>query len=104
MTYADLLHELTEICADSYDHAAPAGLVRFVVIHEYAETSFYGSDSNVLDVLRVQIDVYTQARDDALPGTVKALLRANCCPYTVQYSGWDDDTARFRTILQTEVL
>lgn len=104
MSYASLLSELKILCPDSYDVAAPAGLTRFVVAHRYAESSVYADDSNVWDFPRVQIDVYTQSPDDSLPEDVKLLLRTWCCPYTVQSMAWDDDTALWRTILQTEVI
>lgn len=104
MTFARLLQLLKTLHHDSYDTAAPAGLTRFITATRYGATSVYGSNANAWDFIRVQIDVYVQDPDDALPGMVRDLLRAFSQPYTVQGIAWDDDTARVRTILQTEVI
>ena len=104
MTYADLKNLLQKLLPDTYDTAAPAGKVRYIVLHRYGANSVYGSNSNVFDFPRVQIDVYAQSPEDTLPGLVRQILRLWNVPYTVQDESWDDDTALYRTILQTEVL
>ena len=104
MTFALLLDLLKKLFPDTYDTAVPAGKTRFIVATRYGMESVYGSDANAWDFVRVQIDVYTQDPDDGLPGLVRDLLRAWCCPYSVQGVGWDDDAARVRTTLQLEVI
>lgn len=104
MTYADLLSLIRILLPETYDTAVPAGKVRYIVLHRYGANSVYGSNSNVFDFPRVHIDVYTQGPEDALPGLVRQILRLWNLPYTVQGESWDDDTALYRTILQTEVL
>ena len=102
-----LIDALTALCSDTYQVPAPPGLGRFVAWHEYAVSSLYGDDCNLLDVPMVQLDVYVQDPADALPGQIAALLQSWRLPYEIPVSGlmeYDDDMARYRTIFQLEAV
>ena len=102
-----LIDAIKAICPDTYQVPAPPGLGRFVAWHEYAVSSLYGDDFNLLDVPALQIDVYVQDPADALPGQIAALLQSWRLPYEIPVSGlmeYDDDMARYRTIFQLEAV
>lgn len=104
MTYPCLLDSLKAAAGGAaYDRAAPAGATRFVVGHTYGANSHRGDDRNLLNLPRVQLDVYAQTPDDSLFPAVCDLLDALDLPYDVQDEIYDDDLALFRWILQTEV-
>jgi len=86
------------------DTVDPANVARCVCVSQYMAASFYGDDANILDVPKVQIDVYTVSILDTLPDQICALLADWHLPYTLEDRGYDADTNRIRTILQTEVI
>ena len=86
------------------DTVDPANVARCVCVSQYMAASFYADDANVLDVPKVQIDVYTTSILDALPDQICELLADWHLPYTLEDRGYDADTNRIRTILQAEVI
>ena len=96
---------LEEAGVPVYQTVGPADTLRLVVVTPYAAASFYGDDANLLDVPKVQIDVYTPDLTDTLPDTVMGLLQSWHLPYTVEdLQGYEPETNRLRTILQAEVI
>ena len=80
-------------------------LPRFVTVAPYAASSIYGEDANILDIPKVQIDIYVQEPDDTLPYDVAGVLQTFALPYTVEaLMEYDESTNRLRTILQAEVI
>lgn len=101
----ELLDALEVLSGHPVGTMAPSGVDRFVVAAQYGASSDYGADANILDIPRVQIDIYTPDPEDPLPGRVMALLQAWHMPYTVQaLTVYEEDRNIFRTILQLEVL
>lgn len=104
MTYASLLKALKAAAGGAaYDRAAPAGATRYIVGHTYGANSVRGGDRNLLNLPRVQLDVYAQTPDDSLFTAVCDLLDALDQPYEIVDTIYDDDLALFRWIFQTEV-
>ena len=104
MTLHDLDAALKEICADTYELAAPPGLTRYIVWARYGSDGILGDDSTALTVPRVQIDVLWQNPVDALPDAVEALLEDLHLPYEEVSRAYDDDYAQIRMILQLTVI
>ena len=103
MTYANLRAALKALCPDTYRRAAPRGLTRCIVTSRYGAELIRGDDRSLLRLRKIQIDVYFQDEDDALPDRVEDLLDALDQPYEVIDEIYDDDLALFRVLLQTEV-
>ena len=101
---SELLEALEALTGSPVDTIAPPDTPRCCAAHGYTAASFYGDDANILDIPRVQIDVYTQDPADDLPEQVAALLQAWHLPYTIELlREYESETNRLRTIYQTEV-
>lgn len=101
---SELLEALEALTGCPADTIAPPDTPRCCAAHAYAAASFYGDDANILDIPRVQIDVYTQDPADELPEQVAALLQAWHLPYTIELlREYDEETNRLRSIFQAEV-
>lgn len=99
----ELLEALKELTGVPADVIAPPDTPRFAVASAYGASSVYGDDANLLDVPRVQIDVYTQDPADELPDEVMELLQSWHLPYTVEaLNVYDEETNRLRCIIQTD--
>jgi len=97
----DAIEALTGVSADT---VARPGVARCAVVHGYAGSSVYGEDSNLLDVPRAQIDIYTPTRTDGLIDSVLQLLQDWHMPYEIAEQFYDDETVRIRTIVQLDIL
>ena len=102
------LQELTAaveaITGSSADRAGAPDTGRTAVISTYGAASVLGDDGNLLDVPKVQIDVYVTDPADDLPERIMELLQERRFPYSVEdLNSYDPETNRLRTILQTEV-
>lgn len=106
MTLEKLIALLQTICPETYAHVAPQGVKRCIVAHTYTNgRSFYGDDQNLFDIVKAQLDILTQDKDDTLPLDVCELLRTWCITYTLEeFGAYDDDWATFRTIVQLELI
>lgn len=106
MTLEKLIALLQTICPETYAHVAPQGVKRCIVAHTYSNgRSFYGDDQNLFDIVKAQLDILTQDKDDTLPLDVCELLRTWCITYTLEeFGAYDDDWAAFRTIVQLELI
>lgn len=106
MTLEKLIALLQTICPETYAHVAPQGVKRRIVAHTYSNgRSFYGDDQNLFDIVKAQLDIMTQDKNDTLPLDVCELLRTWCITYTLEEFGtYDDDWAAFRTIVQLELI
>lgn len=101
----ELLEALEELTGVPADVIAPPDTPRFAVASAYGASSVYGDDANLLDIPKVQIDVYTQDTADELPDEVMALLQSWHLPYTVEaLNVYDEETNRLRSIIQAEVI
>ena len=100
----ELIDALSALSGHPVDAVAPSDKTRFIVCAPYMASSVYGDDANVLDIPRVQIDVYTPTPDDDLIEQVEELLQSWHLPYSVEDYGYDQETNRFRTILQLDVI
>ena len=68
-------------------------------------SSAYADDLNILDVPKIQLDLWTQTYEDTLPDQVTEVLRTWRLPYRVEaLMTYDEETNRLRTIVQAEVL
>ncbi len=98
------LSELDQIlklaCRDTYEREAPAGLTRFIVWHRYNLTPIHGDDSRVLELDRVQLDVYYQRPTDTLLEDVLNILKYWRVPFDIQDIIWEDERQLNRAILQ----
>ena len=104
MTLQSLDSILKAVCTDSYHLAAPAGLNRYVVWHEYGLQPVPGDDSVQVRIPRVQIDILWQELTDTLAEDVMAALDLWCQSYEVTDYGYDDEYAAMRCILQLVVI
>ena len=106
MTLEKLIALLQTICPETYAHVAPQGVKRCIVAHTYSNgRSFYGDDQNLFDIVKAQLDILTQDKDDTLPLDVCELLRTWCITYTLEeFGAYDDNWAAFRTIVQLELI
>lgn len=104
MTLDDLTQLLREVCAECYEVAAPSNQQRYIVYTPYTETAIQGDDTVCLAVTKVQIDVYTQEMCDRLASDVRRALTDAGWNYMEVASGYDDEFAACRTILQTWVV
>lgn len=104
MRYADLKTLLERVCAKTFELEAPAGETRFIVISSYGTRPIIGDDAVRAEIRKVQLDICWQQPDDTLEEDVKNTLSAFLVPYSVQETGYDDDFAAMRTILQLEAL
>ena len=101
----ELYNALSALSGRPVDAVAPSGVERFIVAAQYGASSAYGADANVLDIPRVQIDIYTPDPEDPLPDRVMSLLQAWHMPYTVIGRNiYEEDRNVLRTILQLEVI
>lgn len=103
MTLQDLDAALRNVCPETYELAAPNSATRAVVWHCYGAAHLVGDDCTMLDVPKVQIDVFYQALDDGIVDEVKDTLRTLSLSYEVQEDGYDDEYAMRRCVLQLEV-
>lgn len=103
MTYASLRASLKALCPNTYRWAAPHGLTRYIMLHRYGANAIRGDDTRLHSFPRVQIDIYTQDEEDALPDQVCDMLTAAGMDYELTDEIYDEDLALFRTILQLEV-
>lgn len=88
-----------------YPFAGAPDEPRQIVYTVYSVSSLYADDLNILDVPKIQLDLWTQTPDDQLPDQVMTVLQSWHLPYTVETSMmYDDETNRLRTIIQAEVL
>ena len=98
----DALEALTGVPADTI---ASPDTPRFAVASAYRASSVYGDDANILDIPKVQIDVYAQDTADDLLDQITALLQLWHLPYTVEaLNVYDEETNRLRSIIQAEVI
>ena len=103
MTLQEFENGLKEACAETYELAAPAGALRYVVWHRYGRHSLHGDNRNVLDIPKVQIDIVTNRKLDFLVDDVCAALWTMGLCYSIESEGYDPDYNAYRTILQLEV-
>lgn len=87
-----------------FERQAPEGLTRCIVWHRYNLTPIVGDDSRVLELPRVQLDLYWQQRLDTLLDDVTALLSYYRLPFDLQDITWDDERMLSRAILQLTVV
>lgn len=87
-------------CPDTYEREAPAGLTRYIVWHRYNLQPIHGDDIRVLELDRVQLDVYYQRSTDTLLDDLLAILRYWRLPFDMQDITWDDERQLHRAILQ----
>lgn len=106
MTLEKLIALLQTVCPEAYAHVAPQGIKRCIVAHTYSNgRSFYGDDQNLFDIVKAQLDILTQDKNDTLPLDVCELLRTWCITYTLEeFGAYDDDWAALRTIVQLELI
>lgn len=108
MTFSSLLLILqtaSDPSAPVYRDRVPERATRYIAVTKYGSSPILGDSTNVADITRVQIDIYTQTEDDVLPGQVIAALRANHMPYVLAGEGvWDEDRLLYRTVLTTETV
>lgn len=107
MTCSDLDRQLLTVTADVYSPSAPAGLTEYITWAIYRYSLIRGDDAAQIRVPRVQIDAYTQAADAAEDGgffdSVMTALDALGLAYSVQDTGYDNDAAAMRLIIQCDV-
>lgn len=88
-----------------YPFAGAPDEPRQIVYSVYSVSSAYADDLNILDVPKIQLDLWTQTDEDTLPDQVTEVLRTWRLPYSIEtLMMYDDETNRLRTIVQTEVL
>lgn len=104
MTLDELKQLLASCCPDIFEVAAPATAQRYIVYTHYTESSIRGDDTVCLAVEKVQIDICAKNLCDHLASAVKDALTAAGWHYSEVASGYDDEFAVCRTILQTWVL
>jgi hypothetical protein len=104
MTLQQFEAGLKEVCADTYEIAAPKGKTRYVAWHRYGRSSLHGDDRAQLEAPKVQLDIITNILNDTLADDICAALWAMDLPYTVESEGYDDDYAAMRTIIQLVVV
>lgn len=103
MTLQDLETSLRAVCPETYELMAPAGAIRAVVWNCYGAAHLIADDCTVLDVPKVQIDIFYQDLADSLAEDVKGVLRTLYLPYEVQEDSYDDEYALRRCIILLEV-
>lgn len=102
---AALIDAVEALTGTSADRIGAPDTGRAAVVSTYGATSVYADDSNLVNAVKVQIDVYITDPADGLPEAVMAVLEAMYLPYRVEdWNGYDPETNRLRTILQLEVL
>lgn len=87
-----------------YELAAPVGLKRYAVWHQYGRSSTSGDDRNQMDFPKVQIDIFTNVLNDTLVDDISSVLWTLDLPYEVVSEGYDDEYSAYRTILQLVVI
>ena len=87
-----------------YEREAPAGITRYIAWHRYNLTPIHGDDMHVLDLDRVQLDVYWQREPDTLLGDLTAVLNYWHIPYNVEDITWEDERQLHRAIIQLTVV
>lgn len=100
MTLQNLEDWLKQLCPRTYPLAAPRGVSRYIAINEYGKQNVSGSDTTVLTLPKVQLDIVTQNPSDPLPEDVGTLLETLQLPYEVVELGYDDEYAAMRCIIQ----
>jgi hypothetical protein len=104
MTLQEFEAGLKEVCADTYEIAAPKGKTRYVAWHRYGRSSLHGDDRNQIDAPKVQIDIFSNIYADLLVDDICAALWLMGLSYSVVSEGYDDEYAAYRTILQLVVI
>ena len=88
-----------------YPFAGAPDEPRQIVYSVYSVSSAYADDLNILDVPKIQLDLWTQTYEDTLPDQVTEVLKTWLLPYRVEaLMTYDEETNRLRTIVQAEVL
>lgn len=103
MTVPEMNTVLKTVTNAVYETAAPRGATEYVVWSEYGSNCVCGDDKTILEVPKVQIDIIGQRKFSQLVAGVKSVLTENELPYEVISSGYDDEWASMRCILQVEV-
>jgi len=104
MTLQEFDAALKERSKNVYELSAPKGLMEYAVWHKYGTQSSFANDRNEVDLPRVQIDIFSQQRDNIFAEDICAALWAMDLPYSVVSDGYDPDYNAFRTILQLVVV
>ena len=104
MTLSDFHNSLKSYIPETYELTAPVNVRRYVVWHIYGRHPLYGDNRNVMDVPKVQIDIFTDQYPDTLADDVTAALFLLGLSYSIQSEGYDHDYNAYRTILQLEVV
>lgn len=104
MTVPEFEAVLKAVCQDTYEIAAPKGLLRYVVWHRYGKQSAFGDDCNAVNLPKVQIDIVTNRNNDSLAEDVCNALCMAYLPYSIISDGYDPDYNAFRSILQLVVI
>lgn len=107
MTCSDLDRKLLTVTDDVYTPSAPPGVTEYITWAVYSYTLIRGDDAVQIRIPRVQIDAYTQAADASDDGgffdRVMTALDELGLAYSVQDTGYDNDAAAMRLIIQCDV-
>lgn len=104
MTSQALIDAVEAVCPATYELAAPPGLNRFVVWHEYNREPIHADDHRVLQLPKLQLDLCWQASGDTLLDDVSGVLDELYLPYELQDIFYDPDYERERAIIQVTVV
>ena len=104
MTLSELERVLKLATEHVYEREAPAGVTRYIAWHRYNLTPIHGDDHRVINLDRVQLDVFWQREPDTLFGDVLAVLDHWNLPYDVQDITWEDERQLHRAIIQLTVV
>lgn len=95
---------LKTVCPQTYELAAPANATRCIVWNVYGYSHVIGDDGCLVQIPKVQLDVFNQSSFDPLFTDVQAYLTALHIPYSVQDIAYDPDYELLRMIIQLELI
>ena len=104
MTSQNLIDAVAAVCPETYELAAPRGLNRFVVWSEYNRDVIHADDHRVLQLPKLQLDLYWQTSGDTLLDDVSDVLDELYLPYDLQDIFYDPDYERRRAVIQVTVV
>lgn len=90
--------------ADIYELAAPKGLMEYAVWHKYGTQSSFADDRNAVGLPKVQIDIFSQQRDNIFAENICTALEALSLPFSIVSEEYDPEYSAYRTILQLVVI
>ena len=96
---------LLTVTDNVYHYEAPKNAaLPYVIWQEVGGHSFYGDNTDGVNVYRVHLDVYSDTDFDPLVDKIMEVVRADNIAFDFPFAEYDSDLKLIRTIIECEVI